>query len=471
MSANKDGKKMPSLDMSKANDTGYYYQTISGVNSLVIFVKSDYNDWTYVSVLPINSIMGEVTAIKWTIFVIVIVTLMVGTLLAIYLTKKNVKTVHETFISLRKFFNAENLSGESENEYFERNIAGLINTNEELKQNMSNQEMVLKSAFIRQLLKGEISDERDADALLEHFKFDLKGQKFIAINILLRTFEESVDSKSLLENDVNRVIVEKVLDKHIENKIVAHMVDADQVSVILNFDTLDTEAIKIHVKQLIGSIREELVNTYNISVIFASGNIYDRLIDVNLSYNEALKAMRYLKNQSSEEYFIGYDSIAEKQSSYYYPIELQQQLINLARCGNENEVLRLIDVIYEENFVTRNITKQLENQIYYDIRGTIIKIASELDVQVDTTDLINQRFNNKTDKEVFDIFKNAYIRICEGTKEKKKSRNKGLIDKILSYIDSNYQNPDLSISEISRNFNISESYFSQFFKDSNGEEV
>ena len=468
ISTGSSNKNTFKLDSGVSKNVGYYYQKIGNVKNLVIYTKSDYNDWIYVSVLPLDTIMGKALTIKKTIIVIVILTLIIGIIAAIYLTQKNVKPMYETFLSLRKFFKEEDISGESENQYLQRNIENLINTNEELKENMNNQEMMLKSTLIGQLIKGEISDEKDLYSLLEHLKINLNGDKFASVVISLNKLYQDIDAKILLEQDINRAIVDKVLEDYIDEKAYAHIIDTEQVLVIFYSELVDDKVFKDDIKKVIDKIRDDLVNIYNISVVFGGGNIYNRLIDINFSFSEALKALRHLKERADEQYFVWYDSLKEKQTGYYYPIELEQQLINLARCGNKGELLRLVNLVYEENYVIRDISKQLESQLYYDMKGTIIRIASDLDMPINSMEILSQRLNNKNVQEVFDTLTKVYISICDFIEENKKSHNTDLIENIVIYVNDNYSNPDLSISDVARNFSISESYFSQFFKEQTG---
>jgi YesN/AraC family two-component response regulator len=67
------------------------------------------------------------------------------------------------------------------------------------------------------------------------------------------------------------------------------------------------------------------------------------------------------------------------------------------------------------------------------------------------------------------IIRDAFVQIASGVNEQKRSHNSGLKDRILAYIAAHYEDPQMCVVMIAGQFNLSESYFSQFFKMQTGE--
>ena len=69
----------------------------------------------------------------------------------------------------------------------------------------------------------------------------------------------------------------------------------------------------------------------------------------------------------------------------------------------------------------------------------------------------------------FKWIKESYCKICKFIIKNKKSHNTTLKDNILDFINKNYTDGNLSVCLVASHFNLSESYFSQFFKEQTGE--
>jgi len=61
------------------------------------------------------------------------------------------------------------------------------------------------------------------------------------------------------------------------------------------------------------------------------------------------------------------------------------------------------------------------------------------------------------------------MKICMLANEQKRSHNDQLAGSIIGYLNTNYSDPNLCVSVIASYFNLSDSYFSQFFKEQVGE--
>jgi YesN/AraC family two-component response regulator len=73
------------------------------------------------------------------------------------------------------------------------------------------------------------------------------------------------------------------------------------------------------------------------------------------------------------------------------------------------------------------------------------------------------------DKRIFNNLEQLFCKICNNVNLCKKSHNTELRDRIMEYIGTKYMDPNMCISNAASDFNLSESYFSQFFKEQIGE--
>lgn len=467
--SNDNRKAFPKLRIDPNSDTGFFNQKIDGVDMAVIYARSGYNGWTYITVLPTQVFMDKAIYIEKVIVAIVIITLLLGICISIYLTRRNIRPIQETMITLRKVFQGELGTGKNEYDFLKNGVTKLINTHEEMKESMENQELLMASTFISRLLHGEISNTKEVDVLSDHLGIKLKGTKHAAAIIVLNRFPNVVNRESLIEQDVNRVIIDNVINKYIGENCYTYILDADQIALLLNYDTDDDAGCKKITEDIFINVMKELYETFNINVNFGVGNLYEKITDLNLSFSEAKITLTAFNEVNTGNSIIWYKDMKKESSGYYYPIELEMQLINMAKSGNKNGIERILEIIYNENFVHRRLTNYMEYNLFFDMRGTIIKTIGELNSKLDIKEIIASKYSTMDVKDIFDSMKTAYFQICHEACNKKKSHNSQLLDRLVEYIQSNYFSSEVSACKIAAEFNISESYFSQFFKEQMGE--
>ncbi len=465
-----NGKKgFPSVNIDKSKHEESQYQKINGTNMMVMSMKSTYKNWTYVTILPVNTIMAKANYIKMIIVFIVGISLVAGLAISLILAGKNVKPITEIILTLRTFFKGEIEKGRNEYDFLKNGISRLINANEDMKVTVDNQALLLKSSFLGRLIKGEFSDEKEIDMQRKHLEVRLQGQWFAAAIVNLQGQNELKNKEQLIEQDIYRLILDRALSSHIEKEGYTYILNTTQVVAVMSFDNKDRADCMERIRNLTEAIRNEIIESYSIYVDFYVGSPHDRLIDINLSYNEATSLFDHFGVENKDRHVIYFWEEKLENTGYYYPLEMEQKLINMASSGNKGETMRVLDSVYCENFENRKLSNYLEYHLLFDMRGTVLKTLERVKVDLDVKEFINSKFSGVQPKEIFDTIRKTYITICDLAKNKKKSHNNDLIEKLLAYIKSNYYSTEISVSLVASEFSISESYLSQFFKEQTGE--
>lgn len=467
--SNDSPRDFPSISIDPGSARGFSFEKIDGEEMAVIHTQSQFNKWTYVTVLPTKVFWDKAIYIKKVILAIVIISLLMGVGISIYLTRRNLRPIQETMLTLRKVFKGELGNGRNEYDFLKNGVAKLINTHEEMKKSMENQALLMKSTFISRLIHGEINDQSEMEILSEHLDINLTGKRHIAAIIVLNRFSNPVNREALIEQDINRAIIESVIEKHMGLNCFTHIIDADQIALLLNFNIEDDRECEKIIETIFDNVKNELQEIFNINVSFSVGNLYGKVSDINLSFSEAKNTLTAFNEINTDSSIIWYRDVKKESSGYYYPVELELQLINMAKSGNKNDIDRVMDIIYEENFVQRSLTNYMEYNLFFDMRGTIIKIIGDTGSKLDIKEVISSNYSSMEIKDIFNTMKTAYYSICNEARNKKKSHNSQLLEKLVEYIQSNYFSSEVSACNIAAQFNISESYFSQFFKEQTGE--
>lgn len=146
------------------------------------------------------------------------------------------------------------------------------------------------------------------------------------------------------------------------------------------------------------------------------------------------------------------------------------------------EVLESVSLKYEEignNLICADEWQKL-NVIYYpleieekiiflnELLATFIKVLNRCDSSIASTLEVKQLFVSKEKQDLEVVFEEIVQKFLEVSKvmdQNKKSHNEKLLEKILEFIHSNLYNSQMSISFVASQFDLSNSYFSFFFKE------
>jgi YesN/AraC family two-component response regulator len=224
---------------------------------------------------------------------------------------------------------------------------------------------------------------------------------------------------------------------------------------------------------MIDQVENLLSLQLNIQSSMAIGGIYKEISNVSRSYEDAKKAINKSIFQSDKNRIIWYEDLPLVKNKYYYPAELEGRLINFVKAGDEAEANKLLQQLFQENFIDKHLSLPVLQLFLYDLIGTIMKME-HFDKQEERKmeyidDMLYELETQKELGQTFNHIKNIYSKLCEEMTERKKSRNIDLKDNIIEYIHSEYYNPDLSLSTVADHFNMSEVYLSLFYKEQTGE--
>jgi len=183
---------------------------------------------------------------------------------------------------------------------------------------------------------------------------------------------------------------------------------------------------------------------------------------------EATYAADYVMNQNRKDTVIWYQDLGSNNAGYYYTNDFETRIITFTKSGNWSELKPLLGNLYLNTISNKNISDQMKSVLLNDLCATLVKLSMELKTDIDMESIENAISTGNLEQ-YYNVLKAEYKKICTTLSSNKKSRNEKLKKEILKYIQSNFTDPNLCVASLSQKFNLSESYFSQFFKEQTGE--
>lgn len=463
-----DNKMKSSPSFTKKNGYSYYGDNIS------FSVKSSMNKWSYISLIDENKLLLPLVPVKNLIYIMLIAGCIVLILLSFIASNLLYRPIKELTDSLRQ--NSEHTLAKgkvkkSENEFdiIKESFINQLNQKNSMEVKLKQNKHVIHEVTIHNLL---VNKSVDIDQLKDENLFIHSAKEFIVV-----LFEDY--SKRNYESDPYYLWsnFKKIINKEINFKFryVGVEMDPQLTAVILYFDETDVGSkSKDDIRSICTDIIRKAAEAGMNFIASGIGIPVDDAKNLYKSYDSAYTALKY-RIFAKDEPIVFFEDISEnkKQQSWYYPIELETNLVSAVKERNMSEIEKLISLL---------ISKIDDNQIppayaknwFNSIRDILFAIPASLGyrqeeiISEDYIDLYNELDFKKNITEIQQYYLNICSKIIEGLNNKTGNRYKNLVTDVKKYI-VEHVGEDISLVSIADKFGISPTHLSSVFKQETGE--
>lgn len=460
--------------------TGFYKDTVEGEEVVISYRTSDFFPIKYISVIPVESYMGELISIKRLTFTIMLSCLIIGSIVAYFFSNRNYIHVNE-LVNLLKGSERNRLetdSSKNEFYYLKYAISKTIDEKKQISRKLEQQEGLLRSDFLSRLLKGKVSSNNPIEDALVFHDIRFVSEDFL---ILLFRIEDTspffrctpganYTDELLLACFIVRNVIEEMLERNYNS----YMVEMDDfLGCLVNFKKNPDESELNQLLEAIIEARQFFVDKFSLNLTISMSNTHKTVVGIPEAYHEALEAMEY-KIIYGRGGIIRFSEINHGSNSYYYPLEVERQLINQIKAGNLEEAEKIINDIFNRNFTGSNISIQTAKCLMFNLVSTMIKTSNEVNIEggfIQDSDAVDTLLECQTIHEMKERMIIILSNFCKYAEDRKQSHNVKLLENIIKYIRDNYQDKNMSITSISAVFDMNPIYVSRFFKEQSGESI
>ena len=424
--------------LTAKGNTGYSIENVKGVKSFIIYAKTDNNmDWIYVSITPYKEIVKNINHMKYQTIFLCLIILMLGIFIS-YLASKKI------YVPIGKM------------------VKELGNYELEKENSLYN----LKNDFLKNLLFDPSKYEPDyIKEKFKEYKIDFQNnQKIIMMDLIIDGFSQYIlkhdeDDIKLLHYGISNIINEiagattEVHCVSTKNNEMIILICNENKALLL--DTFLFE-VKVKVKELL-KVSVSLTFTNKETDICSLNIFYKKLNEA--SYNSLIYGNGALINA---------DNIEElNKKEYEYPIEKEKNMINSLVFGNVEEAKKIyIEIISESMEYSYKAINMSIFHIIFALDKVIhnIKKNNIITIDFNVNSFIEIFKNAESMEEINNAFNAMVENICSSINDKKKHKHKDLVDKIIEFINEDFNNQDLSIEKIADNFGMNATYIGRLFK-------
>lgn len=445
---------------------------LDGRSVEIIRSYSEESGLSFIAVLPREYINQQVSIQQKNMLALLVCVVGVGLVFICILTwyrgHKIDKIMQMLFAVQVKNDEDNNLLKGDELSYISESLKKLINSNTDLQDSIKKKEVLTQSLLLQSLLNGtEEKSEKEVNRNLEEYGIHLQRKRLLVCAYQLYEKNQETVDIPIVEISIYKQVFQKEWNQIFTGKNYFCDLGITTGAVICTIDEKE-ELSANRLKESMIRLQNNFKENYSIQVRVAIGTECREISQISRSYDQIYEMLQY--GATSNINILLYEEHMNTGEYYYYPMPLEERLVNAVRTGNKENLHEQLREVYQVNVLEKNVNSDMMHFLVNDMQCTVFRALHSLNGQVEIQEQeIHgelQQLSKETDILVrFNKINRIFNMICTKVQESNKEANGKQKEIIQTYINENYDNSELSLTKIADDFGYSSTYFSKLFKE------
>lgn len=456
---------------------GFFIEKVNGEKMLFTYETSSYNRWKYVYAIPLKSLQNDSTIISRIILIITFIYIVLALILSFFVSR-------EIYHPIKKLMNLVLGSSKqictsfvikNEYEFLGYAYSDVLDKNKNMETIVQNAKPIIKEKLFTNLIMGKCNDSQEIFDKISMLNIKFSQTDFIVIAIQIDGYNEFRNKFDEMDRNLYKIKLVNMIEKIICSRYhgVCVEIESDKAAVVINFTNYVTLMQEKEILlEIVEKIKAQVQKNFPFTITLGIGRMYKDIINVKLSYNEAINALKY-KLYHGKNKIINIDDIEVRSKElYYYDSEKEKMLINNLKVGQKKEIEILISELVQEILEHRSYPYTYVQQVFIRIINSIVEQI--INKGMDIEEIFGSGYNlyeELSNRETIDDIKIWLSEICYTTinaiNAVNLTKSQKNAEKILEYIDENLSH-DISLNDIADWIGFSPSYVSKVFKENIG---
>ncbi|MGP4040077.1 helix-turn-helix domain-containing protein [Gracilibacillus sp. D59] len=438
--------------------------------TMLITEKSEKNDWLYVAGIPQKALIQEAAPIKYITWIVTGITFIIGLFIALFFAYRNSRPINNVIKTLKEYADPD---VKNEYDFLHGNISKLISTNTDLQMQLTEQKPLLKDAFLKQLLSGEITERNsNLHEFAKQADVNLSCNHGYVSILKVEGYEDMSSSEVYQELNAIRIVIKQESMKIFDHFYVV-TIHSDKLVYIL-LDKEGDKILKEEIEKMFTSLQNLFQEEYQVLLKIGLGHPFQSLSDISRSYNEAKHAIDFASFSNEKQGMYWYDAVMKETTVFHYPLEYEFRLLKSLKEGETLEAEQIVHDLLEENVDNRSLSADMHEQLISELKGTFFKALDQYAFRNDkTAEILRQKIRAISFEEGMKETEGRLIEVlqlyCEFVNRNRRESNHSIVNAIKDYVHEHFSCTDLTVYMISEHLSRPEKYISQIFKEETGE--
>lgn len=439
---------------------------LNGRKVEVIQTSSEKTGLQFVAVLPREYITAQINEAQRRTIYLILIALVAGIAAILAVSWHRGRKIDNILQMLFQVGGREEeeLKGD-ELAYISHSLNQLIENNTDLKENIKRQKPVIKGMLLERLLLGT---GNVTEKSLEEYGICLSGHDILVIAYRVEAGKTADMEVQAGDAAVYMQMLQNGIDEILTGKAYPCEMDINEGAIVC---ALNKEEIR-YGKQEFFEALEKLCGVFweqfGVCVRIAVGTICHDIEKISKSYDQVYEMLQY--GAASDKRVFYYEDYVDGREYYYFPVSLEERLVNAVKTGNIESMHDQLKEVYEINIMERSITPSMMHFLVNDLQCAVFKALHSLNhhIAVDEQEIYRQLEDLNRENDIlfrFNRINSIFQYLCEKVQEGTDESNIQQKEQIEQYIRENYHNSDLSLTKIADDFGYASTYFSRLFKE------
>ncbi len=452
---------MEKIYQEKKNE-GHIYTEYSGRRCIVIFVKSDINDWTFVDIYPLKSFLNQTSVLRYTIIITIVALVLLGLIVSYLLSTRIYLPIKELMDTIKVSGNYT--QSDNEVEVISNALDGMIQQSKDISVFLENNRSYIRNTYIENLLEGIETTEENYKMMGITFN---KHHCCSLISIdKYGMFSEKYDGQQRYHM---KMLICDICEKSFDNSIKCYAVvgKKDKLFLLISLEDKQNSDELLHLEECFVNAKRKIKELTGFSVTITLGNFVASLDSIKKSYQEAVEAIKF-------RIIAGYDSVIpiwqykyNENSNYFYPYDEEKRLFNQLLAHDEAGIQTALNEFFNA-FCNRNdLSYNNILYIYNQLLSSAIKFFN--DNKFSHSYILQEyssRIKEDLDNNILDEINQHIFDLFLGVNQMN-NQNERYISKAIEYVENNYTT-DIDVNTLAEEIGISYSHLRKIFRESLG---
>ncbi|NHN31896.1 helix-turn-helix domain-containing protein [Paenibacillus agricola] len=451
---------------------GYINSTSMGIPYSVSYNQSRYNNWIYVSVIPIEEARKESASIGWATLTACLLLLLFTALLSYWGSMRMsfpMRRLMEFTMRHSKLSIGGGAEAKDEWQWIGSQFASLHQSKEQLENQMKIQSGQLIDYFMLKLFQGELY-RSELEEKASQFQLPV-WRRYAVLVLQIDTLEQTrykASEQDLLLFAINNIAAELIPPPQ---RIHAMLVGNYQVTLVGSSEE-DHRALLGELSSLAESVQRAVDEFLGLKASIGISRPYELMYATPQALLEAKEALQY-RIRLGEKAILHLDDLLPQQASrHYYPHHLVSELTQAIALLDKERACELLQQIIQE-VIRVETDPNLYRMSFAMLLTDLARVMYDMG---DTGELFSQEHRNeyeqlfslKTTQEVEGWFKTQIIHpMIELTRKRHDSSGKSISRSVMDLIHDNYDS-DLTLDHCAMRMNYSTHYIRRMFRKETG---
>ncbi|NLM11287.1 MAG: helix-turn-helix transcriptional regulator [Clostridiaceae bacterium] len=458
--------------------------TLSREKVIASHTSSSASKLKYIILMEEKTYLAKFNVTKNTMIISIILCCVVGGITIYYLLRQNYSPLKSVVKSIED--SAMRLAGSTMNEfqYISQTIKQLQHEKKATSDIIKQQTNTLKSQLVLSLVENRDAINEVDLHMLEKYDIRFQSDLFLVLTFLVYDGEgpfpndnEVIDDRE--KNKMIRLIFQNITEELLgEKNMKAYFFHIGRlIGFIINPQKENEDVILETVAEKIDQITNSINKYFLIRFVSACSNIHKSWKNIPAAYSEALQVIEYNSMLNMDKVVFYHELVnLPMEQNFYYPVEMENHIINNLKIGNEQAVIETIEKVINLN-IENNSTPVTIRYLVVNIVGTIIKVINQLEKKkYNFPQLSFQALLQENNLNVMcsEIEKNVHV-VCKLIREQSSEKNKlegaALHKQCIAIVKSKFNDKNLNVSMIADKLGVHVVNLSRTFMEYEGQSL